>query len=80
MNVERLEQVARESLSLAGQLGRLLAGRGGHVQGAALADLVATWLSGHVGTPAQIDRLFARWSKMVRQLEAAARAEREEES
>lgn len=52
----------------------VLAGHPAHIQGAVLADLLATWLGGHIidGGPAETDalrdRLLAQHVGVVRQL------------
>jgi hypothetical protein len=44
------DALARRADALAAQIAPLLAGKGAFVQGAALADLAAVWLAGHIVT------------------------------
>jgi hypothetical protein len=63
MSDDRLDDAAAnmavESQYLVERIGRILHGRDPAVQSAALADLLAMWLAGHVvpGDPAETDRL-----------------------
>lgn len=57
---------AKTVIELSQQMGRLLAGHHPAVQGAALADLLATWLAGH--SPAVREQLFALHVVKVREL------------
>ena len=48
MSGGQISEEAREAMRLAVTISRPLAGQPPMVQGAALADLVATWLAGHI--------------------------------
>jgi hypothetical protein len=48
MRHDRLAKNAVEAQNLAEKIGLLLAGHDPEVQGAALADLLALWLAGHI--------------------------------
>jgi len=43
-----MNKASEESIALAAQIAKMLAGRDPCVQGAALGDLTATWLAGHI--------------------------------
>lgn len=75
------EQSAR-ALELAGEIGRLLQGQGGWVQGSCLADLVSMWLAGIY--PLGVDQaeqhrirleVFAEWCELVLKLLPASIAQ-----
>lgn len=53
------DEQARIADELAAKIHRLLAGKGPEVQGAAIADLTAIWLHGHLvlGDPAATDKI-----------------------
>jgi xanthine/uracil permease len=73
-----------EAQALARTIAPILAGHPPGVQGAALADLLATWLAGHIGSTPEVtattrNGLLALHIKTVRALAAIAdkvRAER----
>ena len=59
-------QLATRSIALAQSIKPLLAGKGPEAQGAALADLVATWLAGH--HPDLRQEIFREWQDAVSRL------------
>lgn len=64
------DQLTRLAIQIAQQMHPLLAGYPPEVQGAALADLLATWLAGHQGPDAEQlrEELLAQHIEAVRQL------------
>lgn len=85
------EAFSREALETSARIAPLLAGREPSVQGAALADLLAIWLSGHraLDEAGAIDRaktddlrgeLLAEHLRVVKRLVAANDADEEDES
>ena len=61
-----VDAAVQAGLVLARELGALLAGRSGIVQGAALADLLAMWIAGH--SPALREGVLQEHVKVVRKL------------
>jgi hemerythrin len=60
------ERDADEAMALVQTIGSLLVGKDPDVQGAALADLLAMWLAGHVqlGDPEQTKRMREKLLEM----------------
>lgn len=63
------------ALALAGRCGEVLQGQGPEMQGAALADLVSVWISGH--HPDLRDEVFEGWLVLVRKLNVVNAVPRE---
>jgi hypothetical protein len=76
-----MEGEATRALKLADRIKPLLAGKGPGVQSAALADLVALWLAGHIDVTGALETDFLRepvlenWLKTVRELVPACEAD-----
>ena len=73
------ETLAWEAQALSAQIKPLLAGRGPDVQGAVLADLVSTFLLGHISTKGEKatralrEEMFELWQDTVWKLVALER-------